>query len=70
MFLAINDCSASRPWLRQAEEVILYLYWEGLEIENDLLFQGIVNTCHGKVPKLVKGMLDFMEDLSKVVDSH
>ena len=26
--------------------------------------------CHGKVPGLVNGMLDFVEDLSKGVDSH
>ena len=44
MCLAINYCSASRQWLWQAEEDILYLYWEGLKFENDLLFQGIVNT--------------------------
>ena len=25
------------------------------------------NICHGKVPLVVKGMLDFMEDLSKDV---
>ena len=36
----------------------------------DDLKLGLYNLCHGKVPKLFKGMLDFMEDLSKGVDSH
>ena len=35
MCLAIDNCSASRPLLKRAEEDILYLYWEGPKFEND-----------------------------------
>ena len=57
MCLAIDDCSASIPWLKQAEEDILYLYWEGTIFFNVIKYFSMWKSLHAVAGKVLRQKL-------------